>query len=139
MVSYATMMYSIASFPQWFFARRGSIIPGGGSIGCHVDLTRTVPMHKFMCGLILAACSGALAADNGLISVKSDYDVKTTADRLVNLMATKGMSVFIRIDHARGAQQIGETLRPTELVIFGNPRVGTPLMQCSQSMAIDLP
>ncbi|WP_198649894.1 DUF302 domain-containing protein [Zobellella maritima] len=96
-------------------------------------------MHKFMCGLILAACSGALAADNGLISVKSDYDVKTTADRLVNLMATKGMSVFIRIDHARGAQQIGETLRPTELVIFGNPRVGTPLMQCSQSMAIDLP
>lgn len=96
-------------------------------------------MRKLMCGLILAVCSGAAAADNGLISVKSHYDVRETADRLEKLLITKGMRVFIRIDHAQGAQQVGEALRPTELVIFGNPRVGTPLMQCSQSMAIDLP
>jgi len=49
------------------------------------------------------------------------------------------MTVFIRINHAAGAKKIGKTLRPTEIVIFGNPRVGTPLMQCGQSIAIDLP
>jgi uncharacterized protein (DUF302 family) len=47
--------------------------------------------------------------------------------------------VFKRIDHAAGAQKVGKTLRPTELVIFGNPKVGTPLMLCSHSVAIDLP
>jgi uncharacterized protein (DUF302 family) len=49
------------------------------------------------------------------------------------------MNVFIRINHAQGAQKIGKELRPTELIIFGNPKVGTPLMQCRQSVAIDLP
>ena len=78
-------------------------------------------------------------ADNGLISVKSAHDVKTTADRLEGLLKQKGMKVFIRINHAQGAQKIGKELRPTELIIFGNPKVGTPLMQCAQSVAIDLP
>jgi uncharacterized protein (DUF302 family) len=78
-------------------------------------------------------------ADSGLISVKSAHDVKTTADRLEGLLKQKGMKVFIRINHAQGAQKIGKELRPTELIIFGNPKVGTPLMQCAQSVAIDLP
>jgi len=78
-------------------------------------------------------------ADNGLISIKSPYHVKETADRLENALNEKGMTVFIRIDHAKGARKVGENLRPTELVIFGNPKVGTPLMQCGQSVAIDLP
>jgi len=73
-------------------------------------------------------------ADNGLISIKSSHDVQRTADRL-----EKDMTVFIRINHAEGAQKVGKELRPTELLIFGNPKVGTPLMQCSQSVAIDLP
>ncbi|BCO08021.1 hypothetical protein GF1_03970 [Desulfolithobacter dissulfuricans] len=51
----------------------------------------------------------------------------------------KGMTVFARINHAEGAQKVGKKLRPTELIIFGNPRVGTPLMQCAQSVGIDLP
>jgi uncharacterized protein (DUF302 family) len=51
----------------------------------------------------------------------------------------KGMTVFARIDHAAGAAKVGATLRPTQLVIFGNPKVGTPLMNCAQSIAIDLP
>jgi len=76
-------------------------------------------------------------ADNGLISIKSPYHVKETADRLENALNEKGMTVFIRIDHAKGARKVGENLRPTELVIFGNPKVGTPLMQCGQSVAID--
>ena len=78
-------------------------------------------------------------ADNGLVSVKSSHDVKTTADRLESMLKQKGMNVFIRINHAQGAQKIGKELRPTELLIFGNPKVGTPLMQCRQSVAIDLP
>lgn len=78
-------------------------------------------------------------ADNGLISVKSSHDVKVTADRLETILNQKGMKVFIRINHSAGAQKLGKELRPTELIIFGNPKVGTPLMQCSQSVGIDLP
>ena len=78
-------------------------------------------------------------ADNGIISVKSSHEVKATADRLENVLKQKGMTVFIRINHAEGAQKVGIKLRPTELVVFGNPKVGAPLMQCSQNTAIDLP
>ena len=78
-------------------------------------------------------------AGNGLISIKSSHDVKVTADRLENILTLKGMNVFIRINHAAGAAKAGKELRPTELIVFGNPKVGTPLMQCSQSVAIDLP
>jgi uncharacterized protein (DUF302 family) len=82
--------------------------------------------------------STAVAGD-GLISVKSSHDVKVTADRLENILKQKGMTVFNRINHSAGAQKVGKKLRPTELVVFGNPKVGTPLMQCNQSVAIDLP
>ena len=78
-------------------------------------------------------------ADNGIISIKSSHDVKTTVDRLENKLREKGMSVFIRINHAEMAQKVGKKLRPTELIVFGNPKVGTPLMQCGQSVGIDLP
>ena len=80
----------------------------------------------------------SLAAD-GVVTVKSSHDVKTTADRLEAALLSKGMTVFVRIDHAGGAESVGLELRPTELVIFGNPKVGTLLMQCQQSAAIDLP
>ncbi len=83
--------------------------------------------------------SPALAGGDGLINVKSAHDVKQTADRLESVLKEKGMTVFIRIDHAQGAKKVNKELRPTELVIFGNPKVGTPLMQCAQSVAIDLP
>ena len=78
-------------------------------------------------------------ASEGMISVKSAHSVATTADRLENVLKAKGMKVFNRINHAAGAASVGQELRPTELVIFGNPKVGTPLMQCSHSIAIDLP
>jgi uncharacterized protein (DUF302 family) len=60
-------------------------------------------------------------------------------DRLVAEISAKGMSVFARIDHAAGAAQVGLTLRPAELIIFGNARGGTPLMQSAQTVGIDLP
>ena len=90
----------------------------------------------FLTTLMLAATT---YADSGLITVKSAHDVKTTADRLESVLKQKGMNVFGRINHAQGAQKVGKELRPTELIIFGNPKVGTPLMQCRQSVGIDLP
>lgn len=88
---------------------------------------------------LLFLCVSLAAADDGLINIKSSHNVKGTADRLENTLREKGMTVFIRINHAEGAQKVGKKLRPTELVVFGNPKVGTPLMQCSQTVGIDLP
>jgi uncharacterized protein (DUF302 family) len=97
-------------------------------------------MRKFFLALILSTLFTSSAfATEGMISIKSAHTVAVTADRLEKILASKGMTVFKRIDHAAGAQKVGKTLRPTELVIFGNPKVGTPLMLCSQSVAIDLP
>jgi len=78
-------------------------------------------------------------ADNGLVNVKSTYSVKDTTDKLEKALAAKGMTVFIGIDHSASAKKDGLALPPTELVTFGNPKVGTPLMQYSRSVAIDLP
>ena len=89
--------------------------------------------------LILLILVSVTYADSGMVSVKSSHSVKDTADRLVSALETKGMTVFNRINHAEGAKKVGKTLLPTELVIFGNPKVGTPLMICSRSVAIDLP
>jgi len=82
---------------------------------------------------------GSWAHDWGMVKVQSNYDVATTADNLENILNEKGMNVFARINHAEGAKKAEMELRPTELVIFGNPKVGTPLMNCAQSVAIDLP
>jgi uncharacterized protein (DUF302 family) len=97
-------------------------------------------MRKILTALALSALVSTVAvASEGMISVKSVHSVAVTADRLEAILASKGMTVFKRIDHAAGAAKVGKELRPTELVIFGNPKVGTPLMQCSHSIAIDLP
>jgi uncharacterized protein (DUF302 family) len=79
-----------------------------------------------------------MAAD-GLIALKSSRGPKETMDRLVAEIEAKGLTVFARINHAAGAEAAGLTLRPTELLIFGNAKGGTPLMQANQSIGIDLP
>lgn len=81
----------------------------------------------------------AAQAENGLISVKSEFDVNTTADRLEQALAEKGMTLFARVRHSDAAEKVGISLRPTQLLIFGNPKVGSPLIACAQSVAIDLP
>ncbi|WP_018404201.1 DUF302 domain-containing protein [Marinobacter gelidimuriae] len=88
--------------------------------------------------LFLLSSGVALAAD-GLIMVKSNHSVAATADRLEAALSKNGMTIMNRINHAAGAESVNMELRPTELVIFGNPKVGTPLMQCSQTVAVDLP
>ncbi len=77
--------------------------------------------------------------DNGLTTVPSRHDVKVTVDQLEAEAKAKGLTIFARIDHAAGARSVGLTLRPTELLIFGNAKGGTPLMQLQQTTGIDLP
>ncbi|MEO6408408.1 MAG: DUF302 domain-containing protein [Burkholderiaceae bacterium] len=74
-----------------------------------------------------------------MVDLKSPHSAKSTMDRLEETVKQRGLNVFARIDHAAGAAKIGKTLRPTELLIFGNPQGGTPLMECAQSVGIDLP
>jgi len=80
----------------------------------------------------------AMAAD-GLTTIPSSYGPKDTMNRLEAAVAAKGMSVFARIDHAAGARAVGLSLRPTEVLIFGNAKAGTLLMQSAQTIGIDLP
>ena len=97
-------------------------------------------MKKFAFILLVMFIAVPVAeAGEGLILIRSSRDVSATADKLIEALGEKGMTVFDRIDHAANAREAGMELRPTLLVIFGNPKVGTPLMQCKQEVAIDLP
>lgn len=87
---------------------------------------------------MLVATAAAAAAD-GLVAVKSPHTPQETSERLQGVLAQRNLTVFARIDHAAGAARIGKTLRPTEVVIFGNPQGGTPFMECAQTVGIDLP
>jgi uncharacterized protein (DUF302 family) len=92
-----------------------------------------------LCSLLLLVVGGASLAADGLVEIKSAHPPKATLDRFEAAAKERGLTVFARIDHAAGAQKVGKTLRPTELLIFGNPQGGTPLMECAQSAGIDLP
>ena len=83
--------------------------------------------------------SELLRSVEGLTTIASSHDPKETIDRLEAEIRAKGMTVFARIDHAAGAAEVGLTLAPTELIVFGNARGGTPLMQSVQTVGIDLP
>ncbi len=76
---------------------------------------------------------------DGLITIQSQYTPKDTMQRLEAGVKAKGMTVFAHIDHAAGAAEVGMALRPTDLLIFGSPKGGTPLMQSAQTIGIDLP
>jgi uncharacterized protein (DUF302 family) len=78
-------------------------------------------------------------AEHGLVTLASTRSVKDTIDRLEAEAKAKGLTIFARIDHAGGATSAGLSLRPTELLIFGNAKGGTPLMQGAQTIGVDLP
>ena len=84
-----------------------------------------------LCAILLSA-SFSVAASDGLIKYQSNYSVKETADRFEEIAKSKGLTLFARIDHQKNASKVDLELRPTQVIIFGNPKVGTPLMQCSQ-------
>ncbi len=97
-------------------------------------------IRKGFCFFIFMLFSSFIAsAADGMINVQSEFSVTTTVERLEKILHEKGMTIFNRISHSEGAAKIGIQLRETELIIFGNPKAGSPLMKCQQSIAIDLP
>lgn len=81
----------------------------------------------------------SINAEKGLVTLQSNHSVQDTANKLVSVIESKGMKVFARVDHQKNAQGVDLSLRPTQVVMFGNPKAGTPLMNCEQTVAIDLP
>jgi uncharacterized protein (DUF302 family) len=81
----------------------------------------------------------ALPADRGLINKASQHSVDQTVERLKNILESKGVKLFALVDHSGEAEKVGMKMRPTKLLIFGNPKAGTPLMLAAPSIAIDLP
>jgi uncharacterized protein (DUF302 family) len=78
-------------------------------------------------------------AETDLVTLPSAHGATETVERLKALLAQKGIEVFAHIDHAAGAGKVGLPLRPTQVLIFGNPKAGTPLMQGRQTIGLDLP
>ncbi len=89
--------------------------------------------------LTFSTGASAQASADGLISLTSPRSATETMNRLEATVKEKGFAVIARVDHAAGAAKVGKTLRPTELLIFGNPQGGTPMMECAQTAGIDLP
>lgn len=78
-------------------------------------------------------------ADNGIVSKPSNHAVDETVEKLKGILQAKGVALFALVDHSGEAEKIGLKMRPTKLLIFGSPKAGTPLMQATPSIAIDLP
>jgi len=118
-----------------------SRFPANKSLLCYLYSGQAARRWTVILGLLLGSLSlvGTAAAADGLITVKSAHDVATTVDKLQMVVESKGMKVIARVDHAAGAASVDIELPATVLLIFGNPKVGTPLMKCSRSIAIDLP
>ena len=89
--------------------------------------------------IALSGCATLQPHDNGMITLKSPHSAAQTLTRLEGEVKKRGLAIVARIDHAAGATRVGKSLRPTELMIFGNPQAGTPLMECAQGVGIDLP
>jgi uncharacterized protein (DUF302 family) len=87
----------------------------------------------------LLVCVAAARADADLVIKKSPHSVSETLDRLAGALKARGIVVVARVDHGAAAAKSGLSLRPTALLIFGNPKLGTPLMQANQKAGLDLP
>lgn len=92
----------------------------------------------FVMSVILGISFSANAAD-GMITIESKLGFSETTNKLENILNAKGMTIFNKISHSKNASNVGIELRDTQLFIFGNPKAGSPLMKCQQSIAIDLP
>lgn len=88
-------------------------------------------MRKVIIGLVVAWASLSALAGEGVVTVASTHSAKDTAGKFVAIAQEKGLNVFARINHQENATKVDMTLRPTEVIVFGNPKVGTPLMICA--------
>ncbi len=92
--------------------------------------------------VLCALARGALAEDNGLVTIQSRYSVKDTIARFESAVRAKealGFTVFTEVDHAAAAKKFGLSMRPRTVIIFGNPKFGTPVMVKTPTLAIDVP
>jgi len=99
----------------------------------------SIMKRTMLIGVLLLTAVVPAHAGEGMVNVESAYEVSATADRFEQILSQKGMTLFNRIRHSESAESVGVKLRDTELLIFGNPKVGSPLMACAQSVGIDLP
>src|SRR5579863_9287820 len=79
------------------------------------------------------------SSDNGIVSKLSDHSVDETVEKVKSILRAKGVTLFALVDHSGEAEKVGMKMPPTKLLIFGNPKGGTPLMLASPSAALDLP
>jgi uncharacterized protein (DUF302 family) len=98
---------------------------------------KVVALCTLLMGLL--AIVSAAHADGTVITKRSKYSVSATIDRIEKAITEKGMKLFARINHAEEAKLVGLEMKPTELLIFGNPKGGTSLMVAKPTVAIDLP
>lgn len=96
-------------------------------------------MKKILLSMLFLTMSAVAAPDNGLVSKASRHSVGETITRLEAILEAKGITIFARIDHAEEARKAGLTMRPAQLLIFGNPKGGTPIMNAVPQAGIDLP
>jgi len=87
----------------------------------------------------MAASAAAHVSETGVVTIESAHDVDTTIDRLAAAVEGAGAKVFARVDHAAGAANVDQDLRPTQMLMFGNPKLGTPALQAAQTIGMDLP
>ena len=83
--------------------------------------------------------ASAVEEEEGIVKIPSNHSVEETVDRLKNILQSKGINMFVLIDHSGEAAKVGMKMPPTKLLIFGNPKGGTPLMLAAPSVALDLP
>ena len=92
-----------------------------------------------ICLLLVVFTAGVMADDNGMVTKKSNYSVKETLDRLEGVLKEKGITIALRWSHSDNGNKVGIPLRPTELLIFGNPKLGTNMFTSNQTAGIDFP
>lgn len=102
--------------------------------------------HAFAAFLLIApsvvatsAHAAAHVSEGGVVTIESAHDVATTIDRLAAAVEGAGAKVFARVDHAAGAANVDQDLRPTQMLMFGNPKLGTPALKAAQTIGMDLP
>ncbi|WP_445663951.1 DUF302 domain-containing protein [Fodinibius sp. AD559] len=88
---------------------------------------------------ILGIITTPAVAQEGMEIVQSKYSVEETTDRLQKVLKDNGLTIFEKVNHQEGASSVSMEMPPTTVLIFGNPKLGTPLMQCAPTVAIDLP
>ena len=98
---------------------------------------KQISLWLILCFVLIGA-STVWSAD-GFVTLKSSYSAEETMDRFEAIAKQKGLNIFARINHTAGAAKVGKILRPTEVLIFGNPQGGTPFIECAQTVGIDLP